>query len=345
MMPAREKANACLTLVFAVMFYLFWQVCKQQPALAQVATFTEDPYDAIGSFGVLFALFTALLSVIRAFRPYQPDTAVDSQQVLLTRAGYLICLAVAVTLGADIVAMLRYPAVWIGFPAGYILVALVGGMALLTALMGWRIHHTARQSTTSARQGWTRAIVISLVGTIICALYPQNWRANTPVGGLWTVFILFTIVVGMVIFLTSVWVWGMVLSPPLETPAEDSIDDLAALYRAFKTRLGPFSVVLTPFEKVLGSSWLRPIVDWLNPRKNRWYGIALIGIAVGVALALGEAHLRPRIQLIEVFASITGVGVLMGYAFFAKSLALARNDTKSSLAPGVSLSENHRAEL
>jgi len=344
MMPARYKVNACIALAFAVVFYLFWQVCKQQPALAQVATFTEDPYDAVGSFGVLFALFTALLSVIRAFRPYQPDKVGDGQQVLLTRAAYLICLSAAVTLGADIVAMLRYPAVWLGFSAGYTLAALVGAMALLTALMGWRIHHTARQSRPpSTQQHWTRAIVISLVGAIICALYPQNWRQNTPVEGLWMVFILFTIVVGMLIFFASVWAWGLVLSPPREAPDEDFIDDLAALYHWFKTRLGPLSLVLAPFEKAFGSPLLHPIVNWVNPRKNRWYGIALIGILIGVALALGETHLHPRIVLIEVFAGVSGVGIVIGYAFFVKPLALARIDPKRSLAPGMSGKENNRA--
>ncbi len=327
-MPTRSKVDACLILGFSVLFYLFWQVCKQQPALAQVATFTEDPYDAVGSFGVLFALFTALLSVIRAFRPYQPNTALNGQQVLLARAEYLTCLAAAVTLGADIVAMLRYPAVWFGSSAGYILAALVGGMALLTALMGWRIHHTVRQSKLPSEQhGWTRAIVISLVGAIICALYPQNWRQNTPVGGLWTVFALFTIVVGMIIFFASVWAWGMALSPPLETQVEDFIDDLAALYRWLKARIGPFGVVLTPFEKALGSPLLRPVVNWLNPRKHRWYASALIGIFIGVVLALGEGHLHPRIGIVAIFAGVAGVGVVMGYAFFVQPLRLACRDT------------------
>ncbi|HLZ63801.1 MAG TPA: hypothetical protein VKR06_43280 [Ktedonosporobacter sp.] len=122
-MPKHYKVNACLTLVLAVVFYLFWQVCKQQPALAQVATFTEDPYDAVGSFATQFALFTALLTMIRAFRPYQSVEVGVGQQVLFTRGAYFTCLAVAVTLGADVVAMLRYPSVWIGSTAGYALAA------------------------------------------------------------------------------------------------------------------------------------------------------------------------------------------------------------------------------
>ncbi len=330
MMPKRYKVNACLTFVLAVLFYLFWQICKQQPALAQVATFTEDPYDAVGSFGTQFAIFAALLTMIRAFRPYQPDRVGEGQQLLLARGAYLTCLAVAVTLGADIVAMLRYPAVWIGSPAGFALVALVVGMALLTALVGWSIHNAAHESESvgpSEHRGWIRAVGISLVGAIICALYPVDWRQNIPSGGLWTVFILFTVVVGMVIFFASVWAWGMVISPSLEAYGEDFIDDLAALYHWLKVHVGRLSAMLVPLERMLGSSLLRPIVNWLNPRKNRWYGIALVGILIGAVLAFGETGLHTQIGRIEVFAGIECLAILLGYAFFVKPLGLARCDS------------------
>jgi len=59
-----------------------------------------------------------------------------------------------------------------GSPAGYLLTVLVGGMALLTALVGWRIHHATRESMLpSAQHGWTRAIGISLMGVIIFVWY------------------------------------------------------------------------------------------------------------------------------------------------------------------------------
>jgi hypothetical protein len=330
MMPKQYKVNACLTLLLAVVFYLFWQICKQQPALAQMATFTEDPYDAVGSFGTQFAIFTALLTMIRAFRPYQPDKVGDGQKLLLARGEYITCLAVAVTLGADIVAMLRYPAVWIGFRAGYVLVALVGGMAFLTALVGWYIRHVASDNESMeppAHRGWIRAVGISLVGAIICGLYPLNWHQEIPSGGFGTMFILFTVVVGMVIFFASVWAWGTVISPSLEAYGEDFIDDLAALYRWLKVHLGRLSTLLVPLEKMLGSSLIRPIVNWLNPRKNRWYGIALVGILIGAALAFGEAGLHTPIGRIEIFAGVECLALLLGYAFFVKPLGLARRDS------------------
>jgi len=166
----------------------------------------------------------------------------------------------------------------------------------------------------------------ALAGAIICALYPQNWRQNVPAGGFGTVFILFTAFVGMMVFFASVWAWGAVISPSPGTYGEDFIDDLAALYRRLKVYIGGLSVLLIPLEKILGSSLLRPIVNWLNPRKNRWYGIALVGIVIGTVLAFGETGLHTRIGRIEVFAGIECLGILLGYALFVKPLRLARSD-------------------
>ena len=325
-MPKQYKVSACLTCILALVFYLFWQLCKQQPYLAKVATFTEDPYDAVGSIGVQFAIFLALLTVVRAFRPYQPDRDLGSPQALLIRGVYLTCLSVAVTLGADVVGMLRYPAVWIGTPAGYTLAACVGGMALITVCIGWWIHLITRERMIPSRRSrWMGAIGISLIGASICAVYPQDWRQGFVVGGWGTVFILFTIVLGMTIFYTLVWVWGMVISPPLETHGEDFIDDLAALYTLLGGRAGRVSAVLVPFEKLYGS---HPIVKWVNSPMCRWSGLALMGIVIGVALACvetsGEGLLHPAIGLLSVYALLECLTVLMAYAFFAGPLRLAR---------------------
>src|SRR5437762_2624395 len=128
---------------------------------------------------------------LRASRPYQPNEVLDCQKALLARGEILTCLSVAATLVADIVAMIRYPSLWIGFPAGYILVALVVGIALFTILVGWLVSHSTRQNSSPSLQGaWIRAIGISLVEILILALYPANWRESIPGA-------LFTVVVGM----------------------------------------------------------------------------------------------------------------------------------------------------
>jgi hypothetical protein len=332
-MPRQLKVNACLTLVLAVLFYLFWQISKHQPALLHVNAFADDPYDAVGSFGTQVALFTALLSVVRAFRPYQPVRALDGQQRLLARAEYFTCLSIAITLVTDCIAMLRHPSVWVGRPAGYLLAALVGGMALLTALVGWRIHRAVRESRVpSAQHRWARAISISFVSAIILVLYPENVTQNVPGA-------LLTVLVGVTIFFATVWAWGMAFTPSLETTGEDFIDDLAALYRWLKAHIGRFSMFFTTCEKILGSSFLRPILNWLNPRKHPWNAILLLGISLGLLLALaeglGEGGLEPHqvnrfIAVATLFVGLEASGILVGYAFLAKPLGLFRHDSNNN---------------
>jgi hypothetical protein len=332
-MPRQFKVSAFITLVLAVLFYLFFQISKHNLALSQVNAFAEDPYDAVGSFGVQFALFTALLSLVRAFRPYQPDKTLDSQKLLLARGAYLSLLSVAVILVADAVAMIRYPSMWIGFPTGQMLAVLIGGMALLTALVGWLIYHSTRYIMVPSAQGVrTRAIVISMVGILILALYPENWRQSVPGG-------LFTALVGAALFFVSVWALGMAISPYLETDFEDFIDDLASVYRWLKAHTGHFVVLFQMFEKTLGLSFVLPVLSWLNPRKHTWNCIILIGIVMGAVLALGEIigegvpHQVGRFALVAaVFMSLEGSAVVLGYSLLAKPLGLFRQDSDDKMS-------------
>ncbi len=331
-MSRQLKVGACLTFVLAVIFYLFFQISKHQSALSQVNAFADDPYDSVGSIGVQLAMFTAILSLLRAFRPYKTEKDVGNQQVLLIRGGYITCLSVAVTLVADTVAMLRYPAVWIGFPAGQVLIALIGGLALLTALVGWLFFRSAQGiMVPSAQGGWIRAIILSCVGILIFALYPVSWR-QIVVGELLTVF------VGTVLFFVSVWAWGKVISPTLGTHFEDAIDDLAAVYDWFKAHTGHFALLLSMCEKLLGLSFLRPLLNWLNPRKHAWNAVLLIGLLIGAALALveltsgdgGPPPLGRFVIVAIIFMGIEGIGVLLGYTLLGKFLGLFRHDPEGT---------------
>ncbi|MBA2287056.1 MAG: hypothetical protein H0W02_16405 [Ktedonobacteraceae bacterium] len=329
-MPRQFKVNACLIVVLTLVFYLFWQVCKQQPALARVAPFTEDPYDAVGTFATQFAVFASFLSLVRAFRSYQPDTAGDSQRVLLVRGAYFTCVSVAVTLGADIVAMLRHPSLWVGLPAGALLAALIGGMALLTVLVGWHSHFIANKCRApSTHQGWARAIGVSLLGMLIFVVYPESLRQSI-LGEL------LTVAISILLSFAIVWAWGMALAPSLERGGEDFIDDLWAIYRWLKVHMGHFSVVLIPVEKIAGSSFLRPIVRRLNPRRHRWNAILLCGLCIGAVLALVEALAEggpgPRFALFAaIFVGIEVTGVLVGYAFLATPLGLFRHASEGKI--------------
>lgn len=118
----------------ALVLLWFFERTKHVPALAAVNPFAEDPFDGIGSFGIQLSMFAALLSLVRAFRPY-PNAVVTSVQLVPTlRAWTVSVMAVAVTLAGDVMALIRYPFAWATTKAGKVLALLVGGMSVLAAM-------------------------------------------------------------------------------------------------------------------------------------------------------------------------------------------------------------------
>lgn len=328
-MPKSLKIAALLTFGLAVLFSLFFQISKHDPALSQVNPFGEDPYDAVGSFGVQLALFTAVLALIRAFRPYQTDTKRDSHHVLFARAVFLSCLSVAVTLLADSIAMIRHPTLWIGGAAGDVLAILLGGMVLLTALVLWSLSHACRSlPVRSPLHHWARASMLSSAGILLLALYPEELRQS--IGGE-----LLTISVGIAFLFVLVWALGTMISSSLHPSFEDVFDDLAAVYQGLKAHLKPLDTLLHVCENasatLLTLPLVRPLLQWLNPRKHPWHGTLLLGMVIGLLLLLSEMtvegsphSLRTLALVAAIFIGVESAGVLLGYALFAKLLGLFR---------------------
>lgn len=334
-MPKHYKVTACLVVLLAALLYIFFQVSKHQPALAQVNAFADDPYDSVASFGVQFSIFTALLTLIRAFRPYQPDHVPDEQKVLYVRSALITCISVVVVMLADVIALLRYPAAWLGSAAGYTLAALVILLALCALLLGWLIHHTSRALRSArTRTTWLSVGGISLAVILVLALYQADWRQTV-----WGEFL--TVLVGTTCFFATVRAWELCLAPALNTSFEDSIDDIASIYRSCKARMGYLSGLFMVLEKV--QKW--PLVNWLNPRKHAWNGIILFGILMGVLLTLAETfgeggpgpHQIGRLAIIaSVFISLESAGVLLGYILLAQPLGLFRRTRKQQIDASLS---------
>ncbi len=177
------------------------------------------------------------------------------------------------------------------------------------------------------RSRWTRALAIVVVSILILALYPANWRQSVPGA-------LLTVLVGAVILFMSVWALVTAITPPVETQFEDLIDDLASVYQWLKAHTGHFIALLNIVEKMRELSFIRSILEWLNPRKHTWNACILIGIFMGLVLALAEAfgegglHQLGRFAPVAaVFVSLEAAAVLLGYAFLASPLGLFRQDT------------------
>ena len=331
-MPRQLKVTAFMTFGLALLFYLFFQTSKQNAVLSPVNAFANDPYDAVGSFGIQLAMFTALLTLIRAFRPYSEKEASDNQRLLLLKAASMSCLSVAVTLVADIIAMFRYPSLWIESPAGHTLAALVGGLALLTALVGWLIYYNLKSisivmSTTKRQTIKTTAFILGIADILILALYPVEIRQS--VSGE-----LFTVVVGMSLFFVTVWVMEMALLPAVVTHFEDVIDDIAAIYTWLRAHMGPLVVLFRIFEKLQAVSLIHFLLGWLNPRKHIWSLCICLAILMGAALALAEmlfegspGKLSQLIKISAIFLSFEAAAIVVGYALLAKPLGLFRHET------------------
>jgi hypothetical protein len=331
-MPRSMKFSALLTFGLAILLFPFFEICKHAPALSPVNAFAEDPYDAVGSFGIQLAPFLSLIAVLRAFRPYPSEKTPDSQLVLFARAAYCSCLSVAVTLVADLIAMIRHPSLWTGVPAGYLLAALLGGMVLLTALVLWSIYRVARSlPLPSPLKRWTKASAFSLAGLLVLAFYPEELRQSSPGE-------LLTIAAGAIFLFGLVWALGTAIAPSLDTPFEDVIDDIVAAYQWEKAHTDPSDPSLaldSILEKLLTLSLVRSVLRWLNPRRHPWNIAILLGVFMGTALLLSEMsgeggppQLGKLGMVAAVFIGAECGAVLLGYALFAKPLGLFRQDSR-----------------
>jgi hypothetical protein len=295
-MSTKPRINSLIVAALAVLFCLFFMTTKHDPALSAVNSFAEDPYDAVGSFGVQAAAFLGLLSLVRAFRPYGAGALTDEHQVLLVRTQVLAVLAVAVTLGGDLVAMVRYPSLWIGSPAGYELAALLGGLALVAIVAGVLAYRTiAGMSLPTIPNVWKKAGMVSLAAVVILAFYPDDLRQST-LGGL------FTVIVGAILLFATMGAMGMALVPYRTEARQHEKNTLSGWLHLYRSQLG--------------------------------FVIAL-GILMGLCLVLGEStEGEARLPLARlafvasVYVGLETAGVLIGYGFLRKPLGLFHRDSR-----------------
>jgi hypothetical protein len=289
------KINAVLVLLLSILFYLFFDACKHNPALSSVNAFADDPYDAIGSFGIQAAAVLAFLSVLRAFWPYSAGDASGNREAVLVRTQMMAILAVGITLAGDIVALLRHRSAWTATVAGHRLALFLVGMVVLTALTGWFVHRTERgidlPKVPNVRK---RAIAVSCAAVILLALYPEHWR-RSMVGGLLTAFL------GTVLLFLPLWVLGTALVPHCTIASSDD----------------PVTVA------------------WRYLGKRHWNFVFFGGALVGLLLAFAELrnphgwpHLTRRIAFIaSVYIGLETAGVLIGYSLLRKTLGLCRQNS------------------
>jgi hypothetical protein len=268
---------------------------KHSPPLAAIIPFGDDPYDAIGSFCMIVSALLALLSLVRAFRPYGAGLPTPLRETFLARTQIAVPLGVLVTLGADGIAMARHLPQWAGKAATGELLALEAGLATLTiaVLILVRRSILPAQSSVSARE-WRRALIAVLISAAILAFFPED-------------------VIQSVTLHFMAIILGFVL--------------IAAPQAALAVALVPGEAFLDPpAEAKHGRRFSR----WI-----RWGAAALLGIAIGTAAlateifgdAAGNAPLN-RVLLVSAVYLGAGMGViLVGLAFLGKPLGLIQSSS------------------
>lgn len=172
-MPQVLKRNAVIVFGLGCLFYWSFMFAKHDPALRGVIPFGDDPYDAVGSFGVMVGMLIALLSLVRAFRPYREAPSL-TQRANLVRSQEAVVLAVFMTLTSDVVAMARHPSMWVGTASRDRLIALVGGMAVVAAAVQLLIRASQRELPERGVKHWKAAVSATLLAIMVLAAYPEQ---------------------------------------------------------------------------------------------------------------------------------------------------------------------------
>ena len=125
------KLNSLLAVGLAGIFLLFFLFTKHDPVLSAIMPFGDDPYDAVGSFGVIGAGLLSLLVLGRAFL----WTTSSRRATLVARTQFAIAAAVLITFASDAVAMLRHVSTWLQRTGWVELLLLMAGMAAVALLV------------------------------------------------------------------------------------------------------------------------------------------------------------------------------------------------------------------
>ena len=201
-MPQTLKRNALIVFGLAILFWWAFMFAKHDPHLRSIIPFGDDPYDAVGSFGMIVGILIALLSLVRAFRPYRKQSPTMAQCVYLVRSQEAVVLAVFLTLLADAVAMVRHPSRWVAAASGGELMLLLGGLLVIAIGVQWLVTKSQRRECTR----WGRVLLTVLLAICVLGVYPENLIQRTSSH-------LVTVVIGDLVLFVSMRVLLTALFP------------------------------------------------------------------------------------------------------------------------------------
>ena len=331
------RLAAAGSLLMTALFILAFDRAKHDPGLAGVNPFADDPYDAVGSFGVQLAFACAILSAIRASRTDLKSDSLYNRYTYTLRAIAVSQLAIIVTMLANLVALVRFSSMWAGSTEGKHLIVYTGGLLFLAIAFCLYLVRLARRRDVCSKNPLRRPQIIPFLIILgLLGVYPVDWRGGVTGA-------ILTAAVGMILLFFSVAFLSKAMFPCPDVPERDLIDDLVGTYQNLKPRSGHPARIIASIEHSFGSNRPRKIVALLNPREHAWNLLALIALLMGCLLALAEVFsegLSPGLGLAVkvsiVYIVLESAGVFLGYALLKRFLGLIRSAEESrKIKPGV----------
>ena len=186
------KLNSIFAICLAVAFIIFFQFTKHNSVLAVIIPFGNDPYDVVGSIGVIIAGLLAVLALIRAFY----KVLVERRRIIIARTQFSVVAVILVTLMVDSVAMVRHISMWFGQPGAEELLALMVGMFVLAMLLSFSIRYSVHEIRLE-KSSWKKFLISSLIVIVVLAIYPE-FIIQTIIGELLTllagILVLFSLI-------------------------------------------------------------------------------------------------------------------------------------------------------
>jgi len=288
-MGLRPRFNALAVLALSAAFYFFFMTAKHDPELSPIVPFGDDPYDAVGSFCLILSLLLAVLSLVRAFRPYRAPRPTALDQAFLARTQIAIPLGILVALAADAIAMARHTSIWMGKAGASKLEALLLGMAAMSVAAVYLVRRSARGiELPVASTKSTKTVVAVLAFIVVLAFFPERLIQSVPLHFL-------AILLSFVLIAASQAVLSVVLLP-------------------FATDKPNAEPAAAPRSK-----------RWIQWGSVALVGLA-IGASILMSELFGEgAANAPLSQVLILSAVFIGAGtacLLIAFAFFKKPLGL-----------------------
>ena len=181
-MRRRLEIRSLATLALVIAFDEFFEFTKHNPNLRPIIPFSEDPYDAAGSYCLIVSTLLAGLCFVHALRSIALKPMSGPGRTFLARTQLAIALGILVATGTDAVALTRHASQWIAKPAAGQLLALLAGVAVLAFAVLLLVAESPTRASASQNIGARKWAAITIAASLIAMfLFPDDRIRSLPI--------------------------------------------------------------------------------------------------------------------------------------------------------------------